>query len=265
MPQTVPAGQAIPVAAAAASATVPPAVVSRPSSSRGVWLALGAVLGVGVLIAAGIYIPRRLKTHADPNKAMFPAAQNASDSTNANAPAPPTPTAPEATTPSTPSNPIVSLQSDQGSLKVDANGNVTMESPQGSMHVDASTGSVKMTGKGKNLSARNPTPSRQEGEQAQAPAPPPGPAPEEIAKVEDEADKLNVRAATATQSVETLRQQQQASGYNLRADIASSEERMKLYMDKGNNALQAHDLKNAQKYFDLAEVELAKVEKFLGH
>ena len=83
--------------------------------------------------------------------------------------------------------------------------------------------------------------------------------------MEDEADKLSVRAATVTQSVETLRQQQQAAGYNLRADIASSEERMKLYLDKGNNALQAQDLKNAQKYFDMAETELGKLEKFLGH
>jgi len=83
--------------------------------------------------------------------------------------------------------------------------------------------------------------------------------------MEDEADKLNVRAATATQSVETLRHQQQAAGYDLRADIASSEERMKVYLDKGNNALKAQDLKNAQKYFDLADTELAKIEKFLGH
>ena len=132
--------------------------------------------------------------------------------------------------------------------------------------MDAATGSVKMSGKGKNLSAGNPTPSRQEADQAgQAPAPPPGPSPEEIAKVEDEADKLNVRAETATQSVETLRHQQQAAGYDLRADVASSEERMQLYMSKGNNALKAQDLKNAQKYFDLAEGELTKIEKFLGH
>lgn len=83
--------------------------------------------------------------------------------------------------------------------------------------------------------------------------------------MEDEADKLNVRAETATQSVETLRKQQVAAGYNLRADIASSEERMQLYMTKGNNALKAQDLTNAQKYFDMAEAELTKIEKFLGH
>jgi hypothetical protein len=227
-----------------------------------VWLALGAILGVGVLIAAGMYIPRHLGTHADPKKAMFPATEN---SAQTNAPTTPAPaTSSDNATATPPATPMVSLQSDQGSLKVDSNGNVAIDSPQGSMHVDAATGSVKMTGKnGKNLSVGNPTPSRAEA--PAVPAPPPGPSAEEIAKVEDEADKLNVRAATVTQSVETLRHQQQAAGYNLRADIASSEERMKVYLDKGNSALKAQDLKNAQKYFDMADAELAKIEKFLGH
>ena len=251
----------VPMTPPAVPQSVVPPPAARPSSSRGVWLALGALIGVGVLIAAGMYIPRHLGTHADPSKATFPANGNGASDSSATANTPNPSAAPAAT----PAAPVVSLQSDQGSLKVDANGNVAIDSPQGSMHVDAATGSVKMSGKasGKNLASSNPTPSRAEA--PPVPQPPPGPSPEEIAKVEDEADKLSVRAATVTQSVETLRQQQQAAGYNLRADIASSEERMKLYLDKGNNALQAQDLKNAQKYFDMAETELGKLEKFLGH
>ena len=251
----------VPMTPPAVPQSVVPPPAARPSSSRGVWLALGALIGVGVLIAAGMYIPRHLGTHADPSKATFPANGNAASDSSAPASTPNPSPAPAAT----PAAPVVSLQSDQGSLKVDANGNVAIDSPQGSMHVDAATGSVKMSGKasGKNLASSNPTPSRAEA--PPVPQPPLGPSPEEITKVEDEADKLSVRAATVTQSVETLRQQQQAAGYNLRADIASSEERMKLYLDKGNNALQAQDLKNAQKYFDMAETELGKLEKFLGH
>ncbi len=251
----------VPMTPPAVPQSVVPPPAARPSSSRGVWLALGALIGVGVLIAAGMYIPRHLGTHADPNKATFPANENGASDSSTPASTPNPSPAPAAT----PAAPVVSLQSDQGSMKVDANGNVAIDSPQGSMHVDAATGSVKMSGKpaGKNLAGSNPTPSRAEA--PPVPQPPPGPSPEEIAKVEDEADKLSVRAATVTQSVETLRQQQQAAGYNLRADIASSEERMKLYLDKGNNALQAQDLKNAQKYFDMAETELGKLEKFLGH
>jgi eukaryotic-like serine/threonine-protein kinase len=238
------------------AAIPPPPPAAHPSSSRGVWLAIGAVLGVVVLIAAGMYIPRHLGTHADAKKAMFPANGNgaAADSSPASA----------SDAPAAPANPTVSLQSDHGSVKVDANGNVALDSPQGSIHVDAQSGSVKVSGKpaGKDLSSGNPPPARTEA--PAVPAPPPGPSPEEIAKVEEEADQLNVRAATATQSVETLRKQQVAAGYNLRADIASSQERMQLYISKGNSALKAQDLKNAQKYFDMADAELSKIEKFLG-
>jgi len=266
-PAATPAPRTVPLASPPTPApTVSPPPAARPSSSRGVWLAIGAVLGVGVLIAAGMYIPRHVGTHADPNKAMFPPSGN---SAAAN---PATPGA--VGTSSAPSTPVVSIQTDQGSIKVDDNGNVSMESPKGSVQVGGTNGSVKITGKqgesiavtppapsNKDLAGGNPTPSRV----AAPPEPPPGPTPEEIAKVEDEADKLNVRAATASQSVETLRKQQTAAGYNLRADIASSEERMQLYVAKGNAALKAQDLKNAEKYFDMADAELAKIEKFLGH
>jgi serine/threonine-protein kinase len=232
-----------------------PVSVARPSSSRGMWLAIGAVLGIAVLIAAGMYIPRHLGTHADPSKEKSAANGNGANASN------------PGDASGTSSKPVVSLQNDQGSIKVDANGNVSMESPKGSVQVDAQSGAVSISSRPpiplKNNSNGNPTPSR--GDSLQTPAPPPGPTPEEIAKIEDEADKLNVRAATATQSVETLRKQQMATGYNLRADIASAEERMQLYMAKGNSALKAQDLQNAQKYFDLADTELGKLEKFLGH
>jgi len=181
-------------------------------------------------------------------------------------------------TTTTPNAPVVSLQSDQGNLQVGSDGNVSMTSPKGSIHVDANTGSVKMSGKdgslgvlpprapGAAVANGNPKPFHDgAAQQDVAPAPPPGPSPEELAKLEDEADKLNVRAAAASQSVDTLRKQQVAAGYNLRADIASAQERMQLYLSKGDAALKANDAANAQKYFDLADKELDKIEKFLGH
>jgi len=241
------------------------------------WLAIGALVGVGVIITAGMTIPRRFKTHADSDKAMFPSNSNSANSTA---------TTDQATAPSTDnsggnaagsssdSKPLVSLQSDQGSLKVDSNGNVSIDSPKGSMRVDAQTGAVTMSDKpaakpgskptARDMASGNPTPSRADAA-AQAPAAPAGPSPEDIAKMGDQADKLNIRAQTASQSLATLRQQQAAAGYNLRSDIASSEQRMQLYLAKGNDALKAQDLKNAQKYFDMADTEVTKIEKFLGH
>ena len=265
-----------PAAPVSTASQVPPPVAARPpGAGRGVWLALGAVLGVGVLIAAGVYIPRRMGTHADPSKAVF-TANSGSTASNAATPTPGTPA--PADTKTTPDAPVVSLQSDQGSLQVGSDGNVSMTSPKGSIQVDANTGSVKMSGKVGSLGGLppraasaavangNPKPFHDgAAQQDVAPAPPPGPSPEELAKLEDEADKLNVRAAAASQSVDTLRKQQVAAGYNLRADIASAQERMQLYLSKGDVALKANDAANAQKYFDLADKELDKIEKFLGH
>ena len=106
---------------------------------------------------------------------------------------------------------------------------------------------------------------------AAAPAPPTapaptkaGPPPEEVAKLQNQADQLNIRATTVQTSVESLRQQQHAAGFNLRTDISSSQERMRMYLAKGNAALKGADLKTAQTNFDFAEAELGKLENFLG-
>jgi eukaryotic-like serine/threonine-protein kinase len=271
LPPRTPTPAPVPAATPAPSATVPmtspvapagvgavPPPVARSSSSRGVWLAVGALLGVGVIIAAGMYIPRHVGTHADAKKAMFP-SKNGGDNANSSPTADTNGTSSTSGAAADSPKPLVSMQGDQGSIKVDANGSVSLDSPKGSIHVDAKTGAVTVSG-GPAANSGKDMPSVPAAAQAAA-----GPSPEEIEKVQDQADKLNIRAQTATQSVETLRQQQVAAGYNLRPDIASAEQRMQLYLAKGNDALKAEDLKNAQKYFDMADTECTKIEKFLGH
>jgi eukaryotic-like serine/threonine-protein kinase len=248
----------VPMAPAAAAAESAPAAYAPParSSSRGLWLAMGSLLGAGVLIAAGVYIPRRMKTHADPEQANMP-SQSATDSTAKSNGAPDGP---------------VSITTPVGSIHVDEKGNVSVQAPgvsvtatpDGKVNVIAPGTSVQAGAKTK--ADGNPKPMHEGGTTGQAAPPvPAGPSPEEIAKMEDEADRLNIRAATASRSVDTLRQQQQASGYNLRGDIASAQERMQMYLAKGDAALKAKDMANTQKYFDLADAEISKVEKFLGH
>ena len=249
------------------SAAVAPPSAGTAGGHRGLWLALGAMLGAFVLIAAGVYVPRHFGTHADPKKAAFPS--NGADNSTAPA-ASPGSSGSSSSSSSSSSPPLVSLQGADGSIKVDSNGNVSLDSPTGGMHVDAKTGAVTMTGKGGTVAMKPPkndtsptTPPTPQSDAA--PVSPSGPSPDDLDKAEVEADKMNARAEAATNSVETLRKQQIAAGYNLRADIASSEERMQVYLAKGNAALKAQDLKNAQKYFDLADAELTKLEKFLGH
>jgi serine/threonine-protein kinase len=244
-PAVAPAPRPATVAVAPPGVPPPAPVAAASRSRRGLWLAMGTLLGVGIVIAAGIYVPRHLRTHAEPEKAMSPG-----DSGKTPNPA----ASPEAN----PAAPAAASQSDRGSVTVDGQGTVSVETPKGNVGVSGTSGSVK-------VSAGNPRPLRDAGTTAAAtPSVPAGPSPEELAKLEDDADKLNVRAATASHSVDALRRQQMAAGYNLRADIASAEERMQLYLAKGNAALKAKDTAGAQKYFDLADAEISKVEKFLG-
>jgi len=247
------------------SGTLPEAPAASPSSAaaasrRGLWLALGSLLGVGVLMAAGIYIPRHMRTHADPDKAVLPGESSAGSSNNSKQPA-------------DAAQPAVSVQTDKGSVTVDQQGGVSVQSPNGSVEIPGSSGASVPPAAQPPVETHpakgNPKPARSNASKPSTTQdvalPPSGPTPEELAKLEDEADKLNVRGAAVTHSIETLRQQQQASGYNLRADISSAQERAQVYLTKGNAALQVHDTVTAQKFYDLAETELAKLEKFLNH
>jgi len=195
-----------------------------------------------------------LKTHADPEQATMPSksSSNSGSKSKSDGDGP------------------VSVQTPVGSVNVDAQGNVAVQAPGVSVNAsgDGKT-DVSVPGTSVHTGAPNegqkgngnPKPFH---DASNTPPVPAGPSPEEITKMEDEADQLNIRANAASGSLDTLRRQQQADGYNLRGDIAASQERMQMYLAKGNNALKAKDMVNAQKYFDLAEKEIAKVEKFLG-
>ncbi|HTB92417.1 MAG TPA: serine/threonine-protein kinase [Candidatus Sulfotelmatobacter sp.] len=257
-PSAIPTVPMAPAPAMAAAAEPPPAAYAPPSarsSSRGLWMAIGVLLCAGVIIGAGVYIPRRMKTHADPEQSNLP-SQSSTDAT---------------TKPNGSADGPVSISTPVGSVNVDEKGNVSVQAPgvsvtatpDGKVNVTAPGTSVQTGAKTK--SDGNPKAVHQGGGQAAASPVPAGPSQEEITKMEDEADKLNIRAATASRSVETLRQQQQAAGYNLRGDIASAADRMQMYIAKGDAALKAKDMANAQKYYDLADAEISKVEKFLGH
>jgi len=233
------------------AAGLPEAYQAPPArgSSRGLWLAIGSLLGVGVIIAAGVYIPRKMKTHADPEQSSQQ-GQSATDSGKKQT---------GGDQPVTVTTPVGTVNVDsQENVSVQAPGVSVTATPDGKADVTA-PGGVAVHAGAPSKADGNPKPQREA-----APAVPAGPSPEEIKKMEDLGDQLNVRAAAAKTSMETLRQQQQAQGYNLRGDISAAADRMQMYIAKGDAALKAKDLANAQKYYDLAEAEIARVEKFLG-
>jgi serine/threonine protein kinase len=65
-PTSVPTAPAVPTAAAQPAASVPPApaAAAQPSSHRGLYMGLGALVVVVVLIAAGLYMPKWRKASA---------------------------------------------------------------------------------------------------------------------------------------------------------------------------------------------------------
>jgi hypothetical protein len=88
---------------------------------------------------------------------------------------------------------------------------------------------------------------------------------EDLKEAEAQEDQLNGRAASVSQSLDNLKNQQSAQGYGLRGDVVSAEQRMQSYMSKAQAALQRQDGPSAKKFFEQADREISFLEKFLGH
>jgi eukaryotic-like serine/threonine-protein kinase len=88
---------------------------------------------------------------------------------------------------------------------------------------------------------------------------------EPIEEVEQDVDQASSRANAASESLDNMRRQLSGQGLSLRGDIASSQELMKANLDKAHQALQNGDTKNARRYLGMAQAQIEKIEKFLGH
>lgn len=234
-PTPVPAA---PVAAAAATvyatpaaAPVAPAPVpaARPSS-RGLYVALGAVAVLIVLIAAGLYIPKSRKASA---------AGESTVATQQQAP----PAQPQATAsqPSAPASPAVS--GTQPAETKAAEPAVKKEAPK--------------------LMAKNAGQAPDAGAAAAAAAAVKAKA-EELDKIEHEIDQLSSRSASVNASLETLQRQQAASGFGLRGDMVAKQASMNLNLAKAQEAIAHNDAERARRYAEKAATDLEALEKFLG-
>jgi serine/threonine protein kinase len=300
-----------PPAPPSTQAAAPPIVVAppvappppRPSSThRGLWLAIGSLVGVSVLIAAGVYIPRHMGTHAEPATSTdSPSAPGTpsipSSSADSSSPSSPSTPAP-GSTPSASSDAPVSVQVPGVGVSVDDKGNVAVKAPgvsisagsDGNAQISSPHASVSATkdgaasvngggasvrvGSHKSASASADA-TRAASQAALAQQPPSAPAAvpstnsapsdADIDRLDDDGDKLETRADTVSEGLDRLKEQQAASGLGLRADMVSAQQRMNLFLKKGKDALQRRDTANAQKYFDQADTEISKLEKFLGH
>jgi serine/threonine protein kinase len=234
-----------------------PVVASSGSSKRGFYMGLGALVVVGVLFAAGFYLPRRLKAHAGDGKAAFPAKPSATGQ----------PTSQPIGSPAASSvaTPAVAPASSADGAAANAS------SGPAASHADDS-GSSKHGSNGSQGMAANAEQRRAAAERAQAQAEADAAAAaqakaaaEDLKEAEALEDQLNGRAASVSQSLDNLKGQQSAQGYGLRGDVVSAEQRMQSYMSKAQTALQRQDGPSAKKFFEQADREISFLEKFLGH
>jgi hypothetical protein len=295
------------IAAAAAktsppAATVQPVVLPRPPGprkqhgSRTPYIVLGAAIVVVVLVAAGLYVPRRMKTSAsgkgDARSLLTPAASTSPSASSGGAasqgaagvpsqPSSPSTTTPSTTPPSSP-NPVSGAAGSVPSNDVSPNvaalggGSATHSGPPSSKASPAANGlDHPRSGSAQRRAASSiseKTASR-ERQQANSLASPqtaestvvPTPDPQLVEQLERQMDNLTARSAAVQSSIDSLKSQQAASGYGLRGDIAATDQLMQAYMSRAQAADQAGDLQAKKKYLDLAEAEIGKLEKFVGH
>jgi hypothetical protein len=86
----------------------------------------------------------------------------------------------------------------------------------------------------------------------------------EIEEVEHDYDLLLARASTVNDSLKRMEQQQAANGLGLRGDMASAQDRMSGDLERVQRALRQNDAAGARKYMAQAETEVERLEKFLG-
>jgi cytoskeletal protein RodZ len=218
---------------------------SQPTGRRGLYMAMGALLVLVVLVAAGLYVPYRAKTRANAVQATPTTTSPAAPTTVS---APPETTNPAATsgsnagaTPSSPENPPPPVNTE-----VDKKPAVTKKT--------SSSGSASG-------SAATMPPEAQASQTTSAPSANDA---AELEEAETTVDQLTSRAAAVNDSLDNLRRQQAGQGYGLRGDISSTQEMMKTHLARAQAALQSKDAKGAKKYSDMAEADVEKLEKFLG-
>jgi serine/threonine protein kinase len=206
-------------------------------SHRGLWIGLGAVAAVLALVAAATLLPSLFKTNAS--------SKTTTSATTTDTPVS-APTAPASTT-----TPVANPAPQPNSMKAAVKPPV---STTASLAVQLPGGKTKPM----NTAAAQPP------AQTSAPQPAAGPSPEELKQAHHRLIDLDARAGAARDSIESMRKQQQAQGYDMRGDVVTSMNKMNSYLSEANRALGVNDVQTANEYMDRAEVEVANLEKFLG-
>jgi serine/threonine protein kinase len=284
---SIPEEAAAPLETPAAQSPIPSVLEMSPQhkNHRGLYMSLGALSVLAVLVVAGLYIPRRAKTsaneRANPAQQATPAAPS-SDTSSANSAGGDTAKAQPADASGSPTQ-----NSDGANPSANPSSGETQSSPTPGVTAKSTgnSGTAPITKQAaqtepvpmldnqkldkKNHLRRNlkVAPATSQGTQdvvAAQNSPTQSADPAQMEALEQQADQLSSQANALNDSLDNLRRQQNSQGLGLRGDIASAQELMKTHMAKAQAALQNGDAANAKKYLDLAEGDVARLDKFLG-
>jgi serine/threonine protein kinase len=257
---------------------------AQHKSHRGLYMSLGALIVLAVLVAAAVYVPRRAKTNANEQanaaqqgKSALPTDATSSGNAAAGdvAKAKPPETADSASQNPDGANPAATNpapgEGQSATAPGDAaNGNTgtgadskLADQIQQTPKPNGETLSKKRTPR-RNLKG---TPATGLGEQeadAGQDSQMSVARPAQLEELEQQADLLSSQVSSVNESLDNLRRQQSTQGLSLRGDISSAQELMKTHLAKAQAALQNQDAAGAKKYLDLAEGEVARIDKFLG-
>ena len=268
----VPVAVPVPPPAQQVQARVPlPVVASTGSGKRGFYMGLGALVVVGVLFAAGFYLPRRLMIHAGEGKAVFPAKPGAGGQLNPQPSPPASAVAAPPATPAASAGGATPAQSNQAAVPEQTSGPAAADTSGSAASHPEAAGNIKHSSGGSQETPASAAKRRAAAEHAQAQSEAAATAnaqaqaaAADLKEAEAQEDQLNGRAASVSQSLDNLKSRQSAQGYGLRGDVVSAEQRMQSYMSKAQAALQRQDGPTAKKYFEQADQEISFLEKFLG-
>jgi serine/threonine-protein kinase len=246
--------------AAAKPPALPPALpnVSSGGNNRGLWMALGAVACVLVLIAAAIAMPHfwsgRAATKSPASVGAIstkttPPANNPLESTPNPAPSPTGQQVAPAPAQNQPVNAVtqpvqkMAVRAEPKKLRVDS-----LTQPIADQKPQPVSAGTPVT---------SPPP-------VQAAAVPQGPSQKDIDNVQETLMQLHSRADAIRGSVNSLRRQQAADGFEVSPEIEGASSRLDNYLQAADRASQSNDLAAARKYMDGAEKQLTVLEAKFG-
>jgi len=218
----------------AARATGGPTSPAAARGHRGLYMALGGLLVVAILVAASLYVPHRIRTHASSPNSSAPSVQPMAQ------PVPPAPAEVPVEPPTPPAPAAAPVPA--AVLRSPAAPPAAVAQPQ-------QPDSAAM--QAQEEAARK---AQEEADRKAA----------ELKEAARQTDQLDARAAAISQSLDNLRHQQAAQGYGLRGDMATAEQLMKTNLSRAQSALDQGDAAKAKEYLAIAEAQAEKLESFLG-